>query len=148
MNLKFPVNLFLQGIQEKKVYYFSNKNINTYTPHYYICLKRTDDDLLILSCCTSQFETVKRFIELSDLPFETLVWIKPKDGENPFIKDRYVNCNQYFSYSIDQFKQMYEQDNISFSGEISDVHFEQIIIGIKISPLIDEDIKDLLPQLD
>jgi hypothetical protein len=40
---------------------------------------------------------------------------------------------------------MYESDAIENSGEISDVTYGQIIIGLHESPLIDEEIKELLP---
>jgi hypothetical protein len=34
---------------------------------------------------------------------------------------------------------------LDYKGEISDSHFEQILIGIKASPVVEEFIKDLLP---
>ncbi len=144
--MKLPVNFFLDTIQEKKVYYFSNSSMNTDIPHNYICLKRTPDDLLILSCCTSKFETIKRFIEIRELPYQTLVWIRPDDAI--FTKDTYINCNQYFSYTVEQFKQMYESGKIEFKGQIADSTFEEIIDGLLQSPLIDEETKDLLPKLN
>ena len=143
--MKVPTDLFLQGIEEKKVYYFSSTRLNTPEPHYYICIKRTDNDILILSCCTSQFDTLRQYVETKSLPFSTLVWVSSKDDSNPFSKETYVNCNEYHPYTLDEFKQMYDSDAIDFSGEISDCHYEQIIVGIHDSPLIEPEIKELLP---
>lgn len=146
--MKLPINLFLAAIGERKVYYFSTTKINTAEPHYFICLKRTDNDLLIMSCCTSQFGTIKSFVETRGLPFETLVWISPKDIENPFTKDTYVNCNESKTFTLDEFKDMYNSDNISYSGEISENHYKQILIGIHSSTLIDEETKLIVPNPD
>jgi hypothetical protein len=143
--MKVPTDVFLSSISDKKVYYFSSNHINTDTPHHFICLKRSDDDILIMSCCTSQFDTVSKYIETRSLPTETLVWISPKDNSNPFTKDTYVNCNSSFTYTVDEFREMYNSESINYSGEISDNHYQQIISGIHNSPLIDEETKDMLP---
>lgn len=144
--MKVPIGLFLASIQEKKVFYFVSDQINSSEPHIYICLKRSANDVLIMACCTSQFETVRKFIEARKLPKETLVWISPRDPENPFSRDTYVNCNNCFTFTVAEFRQMYESDSISLSGEISEIHFEQILIGVHSSPLIEEETKDLLPK--
>ncbi|MEY4541181.1 MAG: hypothetical protein RLZZ306_2938 [Bacteroidota bacterium] len=145
MDIKLPVDYFLTTIEERKVYYFTNQQLNTEVPHYHICIKRKSNDFLILSSCTSKFETVKRFIEMRKLPFETLVHLKPSD-ENGFTKDTYVNCNDYHIKSIDDFKKMYESDSIEFKGKISITHYEQILIGLHESPLIEEEMKEDIPR--
>ncbi|MCC6691551.1 MAG: hypothetical protein IT235_08475 [Bacteroidia bacterium] len=144
--MKIPTDLFLKGIRARKVYYFSNNKINTEIPHYYVCIKRTDADVLILSLCTSQFETIKRFVESRNLPFETLVFIAP-DIHNPFTKQTYVNCNEIHEFTVEELKEMYESEAVEFSGEISEGHYVQILLGLKASPMIDDETKDLLPDL-
>ena len=144
--MKFPVESFIKGISQRKVYYFASTRISSIEPHYYICIERTPGDILILSCCTSQFNTVSKFVEKRKLPYETLVHISPKGHENPFKMDTYVNCNEYHEYTIEDFKKMYLSDAIVFSGEISEIHYEQILIGLHRSPLIEEDTKAILPK--
>jgi hypothetical protein len=148
--MKLPTDLFLSAIDDKKIYYFSTTRINTEEPHHFICIKRTTEDILIMSCCTSQFNTVRRFIETRSLPMESLVWISPDSTsiENPFTKDTYVNCNSCFTYTIDEFKSMYDNDAISYSGKVSDSHYEQILIGIHSSPLVDNETKEIIPNPD
>lgn len=145
MKIRLPIATFLNTIEERNVYYFSSNKIDTAIPHNYICLKRTDNDLLILSCCTSKFDTVKRFIEIRDLPFETLVWIK--SDNDIFDKETYVNCNQYFTFTVEQFAEMYKNEVLEYKGKISDNYFEQIINGLIMSPLIDEETKEILPTI-
>lgn len=99
--------------------------------------------MLILVCCTSQFEKRKKFIELRGFPFETLVWLKP-NSENGLKIDSYVDCNSYFDYTIDEFARLYDSDILTFEGEISEADMEQIKIGIEESPLVEESIKELV----
>lgn len=146
--MKLPTEMFLSAIDERKVYYFSTTKISSTEPHHFICIKRTDNDVLIMSCCTSQFDTVKKFVETRSLPTETLVWISPTDAVNPFSKDTYVNCNSSFTYTVDEFRTMYSSDSVSYSGEISEDHYLQILIGIHKSPLIDKETKELIPNPD
>ncbi len=141
--MKLPINLFLSGIMPYKVYYFASAKLSTDIPHYFICLHRTENEVLILACCTSQVAKRQRFIALKDLPTTTLVWIKPTE-ENGLQKDSYVDCNGIFEYSVSDFKSLYEHDKIEYMGEISEEDFEEIIIGITDSPLIHENIKELL----
>jgi hypothetical protein len=146
--MKFPVETFLAGIAERKLYYFSNKKLNTEIEHHYICIKKTDNDVLILSCCTSQFDTIRNFVESRNLPNSTLVWISPVDGDNMLTKDTYVDCNNVHLSSIEEFKTMYDADSITFTGEISESHYVQILIGLHDSPLIDNATKKLIPKAE
>lgn len=146
--MKLPTDLFLSSISEKKVYYFSTNKINTQDPHYFICIKRTNNDILIMSCCTSQYDTVRHYVENSNLPYETLVWITPLDESNPFNKNTYINCNYPISFTVDEFRSKYESDSVTFSGEISNSHYNQILIGLHSSPMIDLETKELLPDPD
>lgn len=145
MRIKLPKDMFLQAVAEGKVYYFVNKVFGG-EPHFHIVIKRTDIDVLIFTCCTSQFDTIRRHIEAKKLPNTTLVWISPSDSSNPFHKDTYVNCNSYSTCTIEEFGVMYENEKVDFSGEISDDHFQQILIGLHDSPQIDEETKDMLPK--
>lgn len=148
MRLRFPINDFRESIGPQKIYFFSSRKISSDSPHYFICLKRTDNDVLILSCCTSQFETNLRIIRRNAWQEETLVWIKPGEGENPFTVDTYVNCNDTFLYTVDEFIAMYEAERLDYVGEVSDNHYRQILYGIQKSKKVEQEIKDMLPDPD
>ena len=142
--VKIPTPTFLDHISEKKIYYFSSNKINSKEPHFFICLKR-DDNLLLMSCCTSQEEKLKKHIEKRGLPFETLVYVAHSTS-NVFIKDTFINCNTCFEYTIDSFRDMYESNSIEYKGEINDNHYFQILNGIKKSPVVENDIKNKIPN--
>lgn len=76
-----------------------------------------------------------------------MVWIKPTKG-GVFQKETYVDCNSYFSYTLNELGQLYEANELDYKGELTDGDFEQIIIGLNDSPLIVEDIKEKLPNFD
>lgn len=143
--MKIPTPLFLSNISQKKVYYFKSDKLNTHIPHYFVCLTVGSDGIVLLTCCTSQFEKRKKFIETRGLPLSTLVWIKPNE-ENGFKINSYVDCNSYFDYTLEELGQLYETNELEYKGEISDADFNQILIGLKESPLIEESVKDKLPN--
>ena len=140
-----PSELFLNNITEKKIYLFTSENISSDVPHYFICVVKTQDDSLILVCCTSQFQKRKAYIEKANLPSSTLVWILP-NTENGLEKDTYVDCNSIITHSLDDFKRRYEEGKLVYKGAISDASFDQIITGLKESPIIENSIKQLLPK--
>lgn len=95
-------NEFEEILTSRQILYFSCPELNTPEPHYFICICRQPEDIIILSCCTSRFETVEKLIERDRFPNETLVYIPSSDLENLFTKNTYVNCNEYFPYTIEE----------------------------------------------
>lgn len=144
--MRLPLDLFVASIESRKIYLFSSEKINDPTSHYFVCIKRTNQDLIILSCCTSQYEKRKQFLDLQQLPYDTLVWISPKDDENPFSKDTFVDCNSLTTHTVKEFSEMYEAHKIDLKGELDENHFHQIINGLNVSPLIDEETKLIISQ--
>lgn len=140
-----PSELFLSNITEKKIYLFTSDQISSDISHYFICVVKSQDGSLILVCCTSQFQKRKTYIEKVGLPASTLVWISP-NTENGLEKDTYVDCNSIITHSIEDFKQKYEDGKLTYKGAVSDASFDQIITGLKDSPIIENSIKKLLPK--
>ncbi len=135
---------FGSSIDKGKIYYFkSDKLVNTTQPHYFIVIATPSDDLFILTCCTSQFEKRARFIKINSIPMSTLVWIKPTE-ENGLKKDTYVDCNSYLQFSKSELIKMYETNQIEFVGYIIDSKLEEIRQGIKDSPLIITEMKEII----
>lgn len=66
--MKLPTELFLSNISSKMVYYFKSDKLNSTIPHYFVCLVVDNNEMVLLSCCTSQFEKRKKFIESRKLP--------------------------------------------------------------------------------
>ena len=115
---------FGSSIGKGRIYYFkSSQLVSTTQPHYFIVIANPSDDLIIFTCCTSQFVKRAKFIELNNIPLSTLVWIKPND-ENGLKIDTYVDCNSFFKYSKAELIQMYEANRIEFIGSITESKLE------------------------
>lgn len=137
-------SIFGKSIDVGKIYYFKSlKLVATNEPHYFIVIANPSYELLIFSCCTSQFDKRVRFIELNNLPESTLVCIKPNDT-NELKKDSYIDCNNYHEFTRDELIQKYENSEIEFIGYLSDSKLEEIRQGIKDSPLIPDEIKEVI----
>ena len=146
INIRDSNSSFGDTIEPRKIYKFSSNKINTPILHYFICIVRDDGDFLVMTCCTSQFEKRKKFIEARpDIPNSTLVWIDAPNDDNHLTKETYIDCNNYIEYSVAELQQKYNQEEITFEGEISEVHFLQIIQGLLDSPEIEDEIKEMLP---
>ena len=141
--MKLPIELFINGIDEKKVYYFSSTQLDTSIPLYFICIIKAENDKLILVCCTSDREGKRKKLAEKRGWYSTLVYVVP-NADNGLTKDTFVDCNNVFTYSIDDFANMYNDNLLEFKGEISDIPYEQIMNGMLDSPLIEEDIKELI----
>jgi hypothetical protein len=140
---------FEAALLSRKVLYFACSELNTEEPHYFICLCSHPVNTVNLSCCTSQFATVKRLIERNKFPSETLVYIPKTDTDNPFKKDTYINCNEWFPYSIDELWSMYYNVVLTIIPDLLPLHsFEQILIGLLASPQIEDELKESLPDID
>jgi hypothetical protein len=135
---------FGASIDIGKVYYFKSEKLTaTNQPHYFIVIAVPTNQLVIFSCCTSQFEKRARFIELNNLPYSTLVRIKP-DSSNELKKESYVDCNNYFEYSKHELIAMYAKGEIEFIGYVASSIIEEIRQGINDSPLIPAEIKAMI----
>lgn len=71
-------SLFSNTAKERDVFYFSTDKIKSEEPHYFICIKKTDNDVLIFSCGTTQWEKRMKYIEAKGMSLATLVYINPK----------------------------------------------------------------------
>jgi hypothetical protein len=145
--MKIPFTLFFKSIEEKKIYFFGKNNSFGVSEHMHICLKRPDGNILYFVCCTTKYNTIVKFIEKLKIDYSTIVYIA-KDNKNCFNEDAtYINCNNVHRCTKKEFENSYNNDSVTFIGEVSDNHYDQIIRGIKESPLIAQEIKDMLPSI-
>lgn len=137
---------FEKSIVPGKILYFPCEDLRTTEPHYFVCVAILPDNT-ILSCCTSRFDTVRKLIERNRFPYSTLVSISGED-DNPFKKDTYINCNEYFPYTVDELWNLYQDRLLSIKGNLPIHSFQQLIIGFLDSQMIEEEIKEVLPNPD
>lgn len=127
--MKIPSKLFLQTLTPKKIYWFSTNPPSGISEHYHICITKNDDGFVIFACCTSQEDTMNRLIEKQGLSSSTIVHIKK--GNYNFVRDTFINCNQIFMMTTEQFADYYDKNGIELISEINLNHYQQIINGIK-----------------
>lgn len=140
---------FTSAIKPRAILYFSDQiALKTPNPHYFICVGSNYDNELIFSCCTSQFNSVLTLIERKRFPSSTLVYISKDDNENPFTKNTYVNCNEYFPYFLSELWQLYVRGILSFHGELPLNSFGQILTRFMDSTQIEQELKEGLPTID
>lgn len=49
-------HIFEDNLEPGRIYFFKNKELTSDAPHFHILIVIPNNDLLILTCCTSQFE--------------------------------------------------------------------------------------------
>jgi hypothetical protein len=129
-----------------KVFYFSCDALNTSEPHYFVLVINQLPDIHYFSCVTSQLETMRRLVDLNRYSYESIVFFSGVDTTNPFTKDCYVNCNEVFGYGVEELWYLYDEGKLSIEGDIPADSYHQVVIGFHSSPLIELELKELLPN--
>lgn len=109
----------------------------------HICIK-IKDELLLFSACTSQTDTVYRLAQRKKWDLNTFPCFKQNDT-NKFEKElTYVNCNHIIRCEKDSFINMLKNKSvIRLDGTLTDNDIRLISQGVKLSPVVTDDIKNL-----
>lgn len=141
-----PVSLFTHGIRTKEVFYFSTDKISTNVPHYFICIKKDETEILLFSCCTTKGAKREEYIQRRGFSLKTLVRINAGADGNPFLEETFIDCNNPIPFTVREFEEMYNSNKIEYKGEIGDDHYLQIILGLLESTEVEQIVKDTLPN--
>lgn len=145
--MELPSAFLTGSFVEKNIYYFTNIDFENKEPHHFILVKRREGGILILSCCTTKWETVHKFVTSRKFPEETMVTI-PKGTEGTELKKHtYINCNEYFEYTVEQFEALYNSGKVKSTGVLPGEHYLKIIAGMIASPEVEEELKDELAAI-
>lgn len=132
----------LFDVSEKDIYKFSKEfpsdQEQGIPDHYHICV-RVADSYIIFNCCTSQSGKVKDRIEFFG---RTYVEVKNK-RQTRFTEPTFVDCDNVYSISIEDFNQYFEESKVEFAGRISGGDYQNIVKGILQSDLVEESTKKL-----
>lgn len=137
--------LHSQTIKEREVYYFCSDKISSELPHYFICIKN-EDDIVIFTCGTTQWEKRQDYLTRRNKSLSTLVYINPNGAGVDFKKETYVDCNSYQVYTIEEFTNVCKSDEFEYKGTLDENYYVQIIQGLHDSDEIDEEFKESLPN--
>lgn len=138
-------NLFAGTVSVQDVLLFRNSK-EVATPHFYICIRKTNNDVLFLVMSTTQQERLLRYIARNKIDISTIVAIKSKDEDanSPMRKTCWINCNDVYQYTVDEISDLYKSGNIQAIGKLPHQYYQLIVNGICLSPMVDEEIKELL----
>ena len=150
MGLKLLIDIssevYIKGsIRPGSVFYFSDEDLSSSEPHYFIVLNinpLTDSTLLLVCSQSSQCEIVKR--RRREFP-ETVVDISPCEYAS-FTRNSVVDCNNIFDRTIAQLAKKRE-DNVLKPKPPMPIDIVQKLRTAAInSDLVELDIKDMLLQ--
>lgn len=145
MGLQLPDRLILESIERRKIYKFSWGRIANGDPHFFVCVTKTSE-IIVFTCCTSQMASIERYLEQNEMPQETIAYVSPRISiDRDLDQGTYINCNQCYTYPTDKFVEMYQTGQVKHSGELTLGEFENVLIGIHGSDLVDEEIKIIIP---
>ena len=110
--------MYFDHANSRDIFYFKNSAISSDEPHYYVCITKTDGGVILLTICTSQEDTIKKYVRFNPLVDEsTIVWIqKDSDEQHPFTKE--------------EFNLLKSQNKIKNKGALSEGKFQEMLDGI------------------
>jgi hypothetical protein len=123
---------FSDARRESKNRYFVVLNSNPKT-----------DLLLVMVTSTKQIEKKYEFIKRARISETTLVKVAPKEYK-VFTQESIFNCNDVIEIGIDDLIKKIEENGSMDYPKISKEVIAKLVKGVKDSPLVSEDIKELL----
>jgi hypothetical protein len=124
------------------VYYFQERKLTSPEPHYFIVVNQEpfSRQLLVLTVVSSKVDNVKRLRQ--GLP-GTLVEIGPKDYDELKVPS-VVDCNVVFNKALSELAEKIQRKEVVYKKDLPPDILNAIRLGIKASPLVEDEIKRLL----
>ena len=144
--IDFPKNYFFEKtLKPGKVYYYVSQKTKPPKHRFYIIVTVSDAGTIILCTTTTQIEKRLKFIKNNKHPNSTLVFIKP-DEDNGLTEESVVDCNYYDHEDKESLKKIFTEKGIRLKGNIKDSKLEEIRKGLIDSPLVEEEIKNIVKK--
>lgn len=143
--IDFPANQLLHHtLKPGTVYYYRSSDKRTQSkPRYFIVVIVSDCGAIIL--CTTTKSKDKRItnIQLNNLPYSTLVFIKP-DKDNGLEVESAVDCNYFEQEDKGSLATLHNKRGIKLKGRIKNSKLEEIRKGLIDNPLVQGEIKEIV----
>ncbi len=112
---------------------------------YFVVLNQNPktDTALVMVTCTTQIEKKKEFIKKRGISQTTLVEIKAQE-HCAITADSVFNCNDVLEVKISDLIRKIEEDGSMNYPKISDSILSKLIAGVKASPLVSKNIKEII----
>lgn len=141
--MDIPIELVGAVVGEGEKYFFTVDCPIGIQDHIHICIKR-NNKILLFSTCSSQTDTAFRLAKLKGLDLNTFP-VFPKNDTNKFTKEQtYINCNNVIEISENEFGRLIKDGKVHrLDGRIDELGLQLIGQGVKLSPEVEDRIKDL-----
>lgn len=123
-------------IKEGSVYYFSDNELNSKEPHYFIVLNHNpkNEEILLLVCSTTKINERKKIRKLFK---NTLVEISKRDYSD-FKYDSIIDCNIIFPRTIEEIISKLKSDDLKIKKEMDSAIIEKLREAVCQSPVIEQ----------
>lgn len=130
-------------LRQGSVFFLQHRDLTSPLPHFFIVLNACplSNTCLVLAVASSQIEKVRT--RRKGLPQETLVEVSPNEYDD-FTVETIIDCNSYLQISLHEFQEKLKIKEVQSKKDIPDDILQKIIMGINNSPLVEENIKELL----
>jgi hypothetical protein len=124
------------------VYYFVDRGLSSPEPHYFIVINSDPigQEVLVLNVISSQVDKVRHRRAL--LP-GTLVELQPGNYDE-LSKPSIVDCNNVFRRSLAELIELSVHGAVEPKMQVSDTIIAELRAAVLASPMVEQDIKDLL----
>lgn len=136
--------LLASTVNVREVFFFGIPEVAGGIKHYFVCIKKSESEILVFTCCTTQFEKREKYILENGLSGDTLVEILPSN-ENGLKKRSLVDCNKFFPMTTDDFKKKVDDGTAQYKGEVTSDLYDLILTGIHASDEISPEQKAMIP---
>lgn len=140
--MDLPLSLINEAVNETELYFFTKNTDKGVPGHMHVCVRK-GDKFILFTACTSQTDTILKFVTRTNADPNTFPCFAP-DDVNGFKQLTYINCNNIIEFDkIEFLNQIKENKVYKLQGIISDYAMQQIVKGIKLSKTVPENIKKL-----
>ncbi len=143
--MNIPKGLLTQSISPQDVLIFTNNNLNSPDAHLHICIAAVGEEIKFV-VSGSDGSKVKGRIAARGLPVYTAVDVPDKSTlpASPFNRPSCIDCNHVFSYTKKEFEERFGGNYSIAEKKLPDSYFQQIVSGICMSPLVEQELIDYL----
>lgn len=123
-------------IKEGSVYYFSDNELSSKEPHYFIVLNHNpkNEEILLLVCSTTKIHERKKIRKLHK---NTLVEIS-KHEYSDFKSDSIVDCNIIFPRTIEEIISKLKSGDLKIKKDMDSAVIEKLRDAVCQSPVIEQ----------
>ena len=140
--MELPAELLGQSVEAGEIYFFEDDKLPGVPGHMHACVCHKGT-VLIFGTCSSQKNTAIRLAEYRHDDPRTYPLFEPTDT-NKFKKETYIDCNQVFAVSEEDFGSWRLSNKVQIKrGKMDAAEIQRLIDGILLSDRVAGEIQDL-----